>query len=502
MLLSQFEHLVGKGLGIKLYTELFVYLSVFVTSTAFPVAIISAALLSIAGLGEHQELTAMKSIGIPFLRTIASLAVFVGILCVYVYFSDGYLAPRANRSAFELIYKLKVSKPALSIKPGGFYSEIPDYVIKVNKKRGNGVVEDVMLYDHSAGNGNVSLTTAKSGHIFTTKDEMYLVLDLFDGHNFIENINEQSPHQNEDDVEDAPEIKDRFYRTNFKKQRVVLSLESFQLQENKSALFDNRSDMKTLSQLRKDLVEKKAQQKIVQEATKARFLEYFPYLNYPPKDKTNTQKTNHTSNVKEEIPSTSNQKDALHKEEGSASKVVHHSPSKEASKPAPKQDPILSILKDNAIPVNLGLHRAMLQVKKMRKLFRRQWESLVELEVDMLEAQIYQHKKSSLAFSCFIFFLIGAALGAVARKGNLFVAGLISTSTIFFYFVVAPIGETIAERGFVAPFFGAWLPNLFLLPIALFFVWKAQKDVDFLTPEYYAGLFKRKKKRSKPPVAQ
>ena len=56
------DDMVGKGLGIPVLAEMFMYAALFLVPMALPLAILLASLMTFGNLGERLELLAMKSI--------------------------------------------------------------------------------------------------------------------------------------------------------------------------------------------------------------------------------------------------------------------------------------------------------------------------------------------------------------------------------------------------------------------------------------------------------
>ena len=87
ILLMQFvwmhvQDLVGKGVEISVLAEFFVYAVATLVPLALPLAILLASLMTFGNLGEHFELTAMKSAGISLFRIMRPLAITVAMLSV------------------------------------------------------------------------------------------------------------------------------------------------------------------------------------------------------------------------------------------------------------------------------------------------------------------------------------------------------------------------------------------------------------------------------------
>ena len=62
------DDMVGKGLGIPVLAEMFMYAALFLVPMALPLAILLASLMTFGNLGERLELLAMKSAGVSLIH--------------------------------------------------------------------------------------------------------------------------------------------------------------------------------------------------------------------------------------------------------------------------------------------------------------------------------------------------------------------------------------------------------------------------------------------------
>jgi lipopolysaccharide export system permease protein len=77
------------------------------------------------------------------------------------------------------------------------------------------------------------------------------------------------------------------------------------------------------------------------------------------------------------------------------------------------------------------------------------------------------HKKYSLSLACFIFVLVGAPLGVLARRGGFGVGAAMSLIFFVLYWVLMISGEKIAERGLLDPLLSMWLANIVMACIGI-----------------------------------
>ena len=68
--------------------------------------------------------------------------------------------------------------------------------------------------------------------------------------------------------------------------------------------------------------------------------------------------------------------------------------------------------------------------------------------------EIEKQRKFTIAFSCFVFLLIGAPLGAIIRKGGLGLPLVISTLFFIFYYIISLIGEKTVRESYLPDYQG------------------------------------------------
>ena len=77
------------------------------------------------------------------------------------------------------------------------------------------------------------------------------------------------------------------------------------------------------------------------------------------------------------------------------------------------------------------------------------------------------HKKYSLSLACFIFVLVGAPLGVLARRGGFGVGAAMSLLFFVLYWMLMISGEKIAEHGLLDPLISMWLANIVMACIGI-----------------------------------
>ncbi len=524
-LLKYFDDLVGKNLGFAVFGELLFYFSLNMLQNAIPLGVLVASLMTFGNLGEHFELTAIKSAGISLVRTLKPIFVLVCFISVGVFFFNNNIIPAANLKAYSLLYDIKQTKPALDIKAGAFYNGIPDYSIKAKEKYPDGkTLKDIIIYDHSEGRGNKTVILADSSLMYTILDERYLKLELFNGHYYSEQAK-------------TGKKVDDFYRTEFVKMDLVFNLASFDLKRRNEELFQNNRQMKNLTELTQDVDSFKNE--IVNQ--KASFLintrRYFAYHlenkekilqeNQPVKSDTADLDT-----TKQYYQKRYNQSAAMfplslfqqskNQSKGEVKKKTGPAQISKRYKINPfdslRNRPGIALAKDTfridtSIYKNFVLDQIDLDTLTTIHLERYLNEQNlrnknvisnalskarnIKVNLGSTKSKMYnlqrsvnlytleRDKKYSMSLACIIMFMIGAPLGAIIKKGGLGVPVIIAILFFIVYYIIGSIGKQQTKELQLDPYTAAWMANAVLLPFGLFFLRQARIDARLFDIDIY-----------------
>src|SRR6187549_89015 len=224
-MIKYFDDIVGKGLGWDVIGQLFFYFAIFTIPTAMPLAVLLSSLIAFGNLGEHFELTAIKSAGVSLVRVLVPIFLFVLILTGIAFYANNNLVPKAALEAYSLLYDIKQKKPALDLREGAFYNGIDDISIKVDKKfpEDDAALKGVIVYDHRQNDGNKKVMVADSVRMYTVLNERHLKFELFNGYDYTEGMTEGR------EMGGKGGGKESLRKTKFSKMQVVFDLSSFQL---------------------------------------------------------------------------------------------------------------------------------------------------------------------------------------------------------------------------------------------------------------------------------
>lgn len=435
-LLKYLDDFVGKGLDAAVYAELIFYFSINMIPVSLPLSVLLACLMTYGNLGEHFELTALKSSGISLTRALLPVGIIAFTLTIGSFYFSDVIVPKANLRAYSLLYDIRQKKPALDFKEGAFYNGLPGYSVKISKKHDDGrTIEGVMIYNHNQNKGNVEVILADSGQMYTFNNERFLALELFKGQSYTEYI--------QDGNTIAPK---EFVRNGFKKTKLIFNLASFGLNRTPVELFSTNRLMKPIKDLEIDLDSMKKENQTTRNNMYGNIASLYPYP-------------------------------------VAASDTIQKSTIQNAEKIIKKDEP-------NVVIYNRAANNAR-SVKSYLAGTRDRVEFITR-EIRFTESE--KVKRYTQACAVFIMFLIGAPLGAIIKKGGFGAPVIISICFFIFYYVTTMIGEKWSKEAVTDMYLGMWIGNITLLPIGLFLLRQARRDSRILEADFYMVLYGKIKK--------
>jgi len=490
-MLKYFDDIIGKDLGWDVLATLLFYFGVSMTPLALPLAVLLSSLITYGNLGEHFELTAVKSLGISMARSLAPIFVFTLGITYVAFLANNYMVPKAALETYSLLYDIKQKKPGLDLREGAFYSGIPDISIKVSKKFPDGItLKDVVIYDHRGRNGNKQVTIADSGKMYTVFNEQYLKLELFKGYNYDEGSGQ--------DMSGRQTQEETFSKTKFDKTEIVFDLSSFGLQRTDKKWFASNRIMRNLSELRIDMDsvdrEVKAQRLGLYKLQHMFFNYHFKRDTVPFPPEVRKYERYKDSVIEARRRDTVKVHGAMAMSP-SAGIVTYHGVKVNIPDSVRGRDVKLSdsIFKthENAIEISTALGRAR-TVKNQLQNFNANIDSYRH-EYRVFEVQWNKILANSIA--CLAMFLIGAPLGAIIKKGGLGMPVLASILFFIVFYVLSITGDKWALAETVPVLAGTWMSNAILLTIGLLFLRQARADARLFDADFYNVVFDKLKQR-------
>ena len=210
------DRLVGKGLSTWIIIKLISFNLAWMVVLVIPMATLVATLMAFGNMSQNNEITIMKSSGVSLYKMMLAPFLASTILCYLLFLFNNDVLPDANHEAKILGGEISRLKPTLSLEPGVFSQEVPNYAILVrgiNNKTNE--LSEITIYDYS-NPGKVNIVTAKNGEIFFSKDQTKLIMSLHDG-----------------EIHESDAGNTNLYRKLiFKKHRITMDAEQFSFQQS------------------------------------------------------------------------------------------------------------------------------------------------------------------------------------------------------------------------------------------------------------------------------
>ena len=434
------DDLIGKGLSIEVLGQFFWYMSLIMVPQALPLAILLSSLISYGNLGESSELTAIKAAGISLIQSFRGL-IFISILIALgSFYFQNYIGPNANMHIAQLLISMKQKSPELEIPEGIFYDGIPQTNLYVEKKDlKTGHLYNIMVYRMTDSYEDQAIILADSGMLQSTADKKHLVLNLWSGEWF-ENMRTQ-------EMINSASVPYR--RETFAHKHIVLDFNGdFNLTD--MAGISNDARTKSIQKIQHD---KDSLTHVYDSIGKIFYKDALSMYYQEPTLKRNQKK--------EAIKLSENK---LYNIDSAFNKL-----------PVDQRRYIIDQSLSSVQQVVSDLDFKSMETSDGDKLIR-----LHDIETI---------NKFTLSLICIIFFFIGAPLGAIIRKGGLGIPIIISVFVFIIFYILDNTGYRMSRQGDWAIWFGKGLSMAVLIPMAIFFTYKANNDSTVFNADMYKNMF-------------
>ena len=433
------DELVGKGLSLKIVLEFLGWGCITMLPLSLPLATLLSSMMTLGALGENNELLAIKAAGISLKRVLVPLGFACLTISIGAFFVSNDLMPIAFNNIYQLREDIGKTKDQIKIPTKTFYNGIDGYILRVEDRDDKtGIMHGVMVYNHTNNKGNTSLTLADSAMMMMSKDKSYLSFILYDGSNYEETNNKK-----------FRDTTLQLQKIDFHRQELMIPLENYGFQKSDTSRFNDQVKSMNLGQLQYSqdsigTLNESGKRKNIESLNSSRSIRYNNQLDTASKAKRTTlfarEDLGTWKSIDEEIKAVEKAKehaDELQMSLNSYSRERYH-------------------------------HTYTLR--------------LIDIEI---------FKKFALSIACFIFFFIGAPLGAIIRKGGLGVSAIVSVLFFVAYWVIDISGTKLARDGAVGAFHGVFFSSYILLPTGLFLTWKAINDSTFFNLDSIKNGFKK-----------
>jgi lipopolysaccharide export system permease protein len=425
------DEMIGKGLEWPIIAELLFYASANLVTLALPLAVLLSSIMTFGNLGEHYELVALKSSGMSLQKIMRPLTVFVFVTSVGAFLFSNYAWPVANLKFATLLYDIRHKKPAIDIKDKIYYKKIDGYVIRVEKNnKETGILEDVLIYDHTEKRGNRKVIRAEQGKMELSPRGDYMILTLEDGVSYQEMKGKNQPH----------------FQSQFDKEIVRFELAGFELNRSDEERFKDNFKMLNIAQLRAEM---------------------------------DTL----------ELKMADRRESFMSKTQGFSQLLADSFKLERQYIPEEQVASVLAGLERNRVGF---VYEQAVNNTRTHKTNVTAYNDELESRAKYIDRHdIEWHRKFTLSVACMVLFFIGAPMGAIIRKGGLGMPVIWAIAYFLLFHITSITGEKLIKQGEMSPFSGMWLSTFILLPMGAFLTYKASTDSKILEMEYYQKLFNR-----------
>ncbi len=422
------DDLVGKDLDFFTIGQFLWYASASLLILAIPIAILISSIMTFGNLGESFELVAIKSSGISLLRFMRPLIFFSILLCFVSFFFANNVIPFANLKFRTIYYDIVFKKPALDLKAGRFYTQIPGYSIKIGKKDADQkTIHNVIIYEQQGMLQDNSIV-AEKGVMKISADKKYLEFTLQNGYRYQERGN-------------MGDSNTEFIKLGFKEYKKLFDVSALQMKKSSDTMFRNDSKMLSIRQLNRNIDSLKK----IEDSFKIRL----------------TKEVNLSLLYLKIADSIWNK----------------------AIPPAKKIKTFDDLVPDSA--KYTVFEQAVNKSNNLRSNYQftgSDWESKKQ---DTRFSKIEWHRKFSFSMACLVLFFIGAPLGSIIRKGGFGMPLVVAIIFFVIFHLLNIFGEKFAKENVTSTFFGMWLAIFVLIPIGIFLTYKAMHDSQLFNKEFY-----------------
>ncbi len=437
------DDLVGKGLSVGIIIELISYAMVNMIPMGLPLAMLLAAIMTMGNMGENYELLAMKSAGMSLPTIIRPLLVVVFFISIGGFFVTNNLVPYANKQMSSILYDIRKQKQVIEFQDGLFFNGIENMSIRVEQQDPTTkLLRNVIIYDNRDYNGDMTTTVADSGYIRLSDDKKFLLVTLFNGETY-----EQTRSKDW-------YAKSALRHNTFERQEGVLEMEGFSMDDRTDADAFNGSSTKNIQELQYDIDSLSIM--VNQNTVKS----YDPLLK---------------QQVFVKESAILNPNDSLWVDKSQMAKLMIADSIDQLS------------IKD----LSQVWSKAVNQARSSRNMLTFDEAGTKSGLNKLYSSQVEWHRKISLPLSILIFFLIGAPLGAIIRKGGLGMPVVVSVMFFVVYYVISISGEKMAKEGTWGAVPGVWISSFILAPIAIYLIIKATNDSSIFNFDWYQARFEQ-----------
>lgn len=493
--------LVGKGVDGLVLLRLLFFASMTMVPLALVLGVLVASLMTFGNLGERMELLAMKAAGIPLYKILKPAFYFVVVLAMGLFVFQNDWMIQSQVKFWQYYFSIKNKSPELAIPEGAFYKGVDNYSIFVEKKDNKRkMLYGLMLYDFTQGFDESMVVVADSGRLYSTPKGMELILELYHGESF-QNLRGQGGYYQSS--EDRPFVRERF---GYKELHIPFNTDLSMVDESiltsqfvgkdmwqlKAYTDSLRVEIDSLALLGIQNSTRRLGYQMVGQSEERETLRESLQEGNMESVRGVVQRTSTGGGYSKGSDAEERYSEGSYSEEtgsGVATEEVTAPMTKKARKSKASYasfdvgEKLAAVGASSASSVYAS---AIAQVTSVQNDTFFTVEEMRE-DVDLLRKNESEYwRKLTYPVACIAFFLIGAPLGALIRKGGMGLPFLVAVFLFIFFYILETFGIKMAREGTLLTWVGMWLPNMVLLPVGVLLCVVASRDtnrwnVDFLT---------------------
>ena len=192
------DSVIDKDVSIWVALELLALNLAWMLALSIPMSALVATLMAFGRLTSEFEITAIKASAVNMIKIIFPLLIVGGILCYLMIEFNDKILPDVNKKARELRGDISAMRPTLVFKSGIFISDIPGYLVLIDKiDHATSRVEGVRITD-SKDNNKPQIVIAEYGYMKMTDNNKNMQFDLYNGEIHSLDLNEPDNYRKVD----------------------------------------------------------------------------------------------------------------------------------------------------------------------------------------------------------------------------------------------------------------------------------------------------------------
>ena len=137
---------------------------------------------------------------------------------------------------------------------------------------------------------------------------------------------------------------------------------------------------------------------------------------------------------------------------------------------------------------SIVLKNAYEKIEQLQTLKNERNDAILNSTKVYAKAVMYQQQIIAYSVMSIIFFLVGASLGSIVRKGGVGLPVVLAIIIFVIFFIINLTAENLAWKGEMNAYLAAWLPNIVFMPVSIWLTVNALRDSQLFDIEKYKAL--------------